>query len=175
MGKLEDALVNKLLETSPQYKRDVMEENIRQLLGALPLGTVRGLPARRGMADGGIDGIIDISHIGSNHQSVRTALNVKVRRSDFTREQLGGFLLDMDREGINSGLIITAAELTPDAVVEFERKNNEGNIVLRHIRLSNLLDGNLDSLDIFINQNHIGEVLTRKLREILSEDITPRN
>ncbi len=42
MGRLEDALVGRLLETTALHKRNGMEESIRQLLGAQPLGRVTG-------------------------------------------------------------------------------------------------------------------------------------
>ncbi|MFS2015681.1 restriction endonuclease [Massilia sp. CT11-108] len=170
MGKLEEALVERVLETSAEYKRAVMENTIRSLLGAAPLEQVTGLPPRRGPADGGIDGIIYISNSDGVGQPVRTAINVKVRKTDFTREQLGGFLLDMDRERITSGVIITAASLAPDAEVELERKNREGTVMLYHIRLADILAGDLSHLDIFIGQNHISSVLTSQLREILSRE-----
>lgn len=167
MGRLEDALVARLLETSAMYKRDVMEDNIRALLGAERLETVTGLPARRGKADGGIDGVLFSARVSRGEQ-VRTALNIKVRNSDFTREQLGGFLLDMEREGIRSGIIITAASLSPDAAAEFARKNSEGIIVLHHLRLGDLLSGELGAAALYINHSHVTEVLNQQLREILA-------
>jgi hypothetical protein len=169
MGKLEEALVERLLETSPVYKRDVMEGAIRALLGAERLERVTGLPARRGGTDGGIDGILFTSGSSGTPMPNRTALNIKVRESDFTREQLGGFLLDMDREGITSGVIITAASLCPDAAVEFERKNRSGTVVLHHLRLADLLSGELGSLTLYIDSVHVTETLNRQLREILEQ------
>ncbi|CAE6768100.1 hypothetical protein R69619_03711 [Paraburkholderia nemoris] len=169
MGRLEEELVKGLLDTSAHYKRDVMEGTIRRLLGAVPFTDVTGLPARRGAADGGIDGIIDKFHSRAAQEFQQTALNVKVRKSGFTREQLGGFLLDMDREGIKVGLIITAGCLAPDAVVEFDRKNREGFVILYHIRLPDLLSGELQNMDLFVDGIHIRDVLNSKLREILEQ------
>jgi predicted helicase len=169
MGKLEEALVERLLETTPAYKRDVMENTIRALLGAERLETVTGLPARRGGADGGIDGILFTSNSSTAVEMTRTALNIKVRESDFSREQLGGFLLDMDREGISSGIIITAASLSPDAAVELVRKNRGGAITLHHIRLADILSGELGNLTLFINHGHVTEALNHELRAILAQ------
>ncbi len=162
MGVLEEALVQQLLKTSAVYKRDVMEDNIRNLLGASRFTEVTGLPARRGNADGGIDGVIKI--IDSNNEiEERAAINVKVRKSDFTREQLGGFLLDMDRESINIGIIITAAHLSPDAQAEFIRKNSEGQIALFHIRLTDILSGNISLPNILINGEQIEALIANNL------------
>ena len=166
MGALEERLVQELLNTSPAYKRDVMENKIRNLLGALPLLEVTGLSARRGMADGGIDGVINIIDSNNNNKNEeRAAINIKVRKSNFTREQLGGFLLDMDRESINIGIIITAAHLSPDAHAEYIRKNSEDNMTLFHIRLSDLLSGEVSNLpNILINGTPIDILLTHNLK-----------
>lgn len=169
MGRLEDVLVERLLETTPTYKRDVMEDTIRLLLGAERLETVTGLPARRGGADGGIDGVLFTSGSSNALTTSRTALNIKVRESDFSREQLGGFLLDMDREGITCGVIVTAASLSPDAAVELARKNRSGAVVLHHLRLADLLSGELGSSVLYINDIHVTETLNRRLREILEQ------
>ncbi|MGF1805849.1 restriction endonuclease, partial [Aliivibrio sifiae] len=131
-----------------------MEQTIRNLLGAYELEEITGLPPRRGAADGGFDGVIDISHFDQGGWfSKRAGLNVKVRSSNFTREQLGGFLLDMDREGISVGIIITAAHLSPDAKHEFDRKNAQGNVQLIHIRLSDILSGLVQAPNILIGEN----------------------
>jgi hypothetical protein len=168
MGILETALVRKLLTTNPQHKRDIMEDRIRALLDASPMMHVTCLPPRRGPADGGIDGIANVSRfIDGEWINTRAALNIKVRNSAFSREQLGGFLLDIDREQINIGLIITASGLSPDANSEMIRKNAQGQIILRHIFLEDLLSGQpkIDGL-IFSNQN-ISEMLKVNLQTVL--------
>ena len=168
MGVLEESLVQQLLNTSASYKRDVMEDRIRDLLGAEPFKDITGLPPRRGKTNGGIDGILYTSiYCDTVELGDKTALNIKVRKSDFTREQLGGFLLDMDREGINVGLIITAAYLSPDAKAEFNRKNAQGNVKLFHIRLSEILSSrNLPN--IFINGKDVFSVLSENIRELIT-------
>ncbi|MFB6328407.1 restriction endonuclease [Pantoea deleyi] len=168
MGLLEEKLVERLLDTSPKYKRDTMEQTIRDLLGASRLEQVTGLPARRGGADGGIDGILDVIHIiqGVPYQK-KAALNVKVRNSDFSREQLGGFLLDMDREGIFVGIIITAKFLTPDALIELVRKNIEGYVYLIHIRLTDVLAGKIIAPDILIDGRSLNAVLLERIKIML--------
>ncbi|MBE8605938.1 MULTISPECIES: restriction endonuclease [Vibrio] len=171
MGVLEEALVGRILETSPAYKRDVMEQTIRDLLGAYELEEITGLPPRRGAADGGFDGVIDISHFdqGGWHAK-RAGLNVKVRSSNFTREQLGCFLLDMDREGISIGIIITASHLSPDAKHEFDRKNAQGAVHLIHIRLSDILSGLVQAPNILIGENSLNDVLISNVRDMLSSE-----
>lgn len=171
MGILEEALVHQLLSTTPSFKRDTMEARIRALLSAVPFTDVTGLPARRGAADGGIDGIVGFSQIknGSITPENRAALNIKVRQTDFTREQLGGFILDMDREKINTGIILTAAHLTPDAKAELTRKNSEGKIELLHIRLSDLLGGGRCFLNIYINGCPLNKLLADNLRNLILE------
>lgn len=169
MGVLEEALVERILETSPVYKRDVMEQTIRNLLGAYELEKVTGLPPRRGTADGGFDGVIDISHFKQDlWLTKRAGLNVKVRASNFTREQLGGFLLDMDRENISVGIIITAAHLSPDAKSEFDRKNAQGNVYLIHIRLSDILSGQVQTPDILIGENSLNSMLVNNVRDLIN-------
>ncbi|EOW6672134.1 restriction endonuclease [Cronobacter dublinensis] len=168
MGVLEEALVIRILETSPAYKRDVMEKTIRDLLGARELEEVTGLPARRGAADGGFDGVIDILHLQQEELvSKRAGLNVKVRSSNFSREQLGCFLLDMDRENISVGIIITATFLSPDAQYEFNRKNLEGNVYLVHIRLSDILSGEVVVPNIFIGNDSIKDILMKNIKLLL--------
>lgn len=170
MGKLDDALVEKLLQTSATHKQFAMEEAIRQLLGAYPLPGVSDLPTRRGKADGGIDGVIDIQRWqNQGWVACRAALNIKVRKSAFSREQLGGFLLDMDREKILVGIIITASGLTPDAISEMARKNAEGHIKLVAIRLADILAGSIDLPEISISGVALATILTDNMRRLLSE------
>lgn len=171
MGILEETLVNQLLRTTPSFKLDIMEVRIRALLSAAPFTEVTGLPARRGAADGGIDGVVRFSQIknGSLTPETNAVLNIKVRQTDFTREQLGGFILDMDREKINTGIILTAANLTPDAKAELMRKNSEGTIELLHIRLSDLLGGGRRFLNIHINGCPLNTLLADNLRTLIEE------
>jgi hypothetical protein len=171
MGILEEGIVQRLLETSSSFKRDVMEERIRNLLSAQIFTQVTKLAARRGAADGGIDGTVNITTLLNNAPTpeTRAALNIKVRQSAFTREQLGGFLLDMDREEITTGILITAASLAPDADSELKRKNNQGQIRLFHIRLSDILSGAENLPEIFIGGVRIDSILTRNLRDLLDQ------
>ncbi|WP_413164446.1 restriction endonuclease [Aeromonas salmonicida] len=170
MGMLEDALVKRIVETSPSYKRDVMEQTIRNLLGARELKEITGLPPRRGAADGGFDGIIDIFHFTQgNWISKRAGLNVKVRDSNFTREQLGCFLLDMDRESISVGIIITAAHLSPDAKYELERKNAEGSFYLVHIRISDILSGEIHANNILLGADDLNSVLINNIKIMIDK------
>lgn len=170
MGILEEALVKRIVETSPSYKRDVMEQTIRNLLGARELEEITGLPPRRGAADGGFDGIMDIHHFTQgNWISKRAGLNVKVRDSNFTREQLGCFLLDMDRERIPVGIIITAAHLSPDAKYELERKNAEGFVYLVHIRLSDILSGDIHANNIALDTDDLNTVLFKNIKTMVDE------
>ena len=171
MGKLDDALVEKLLQTSATHKQVAMEEAIRQLLAAQPLDGVSALPARRGRADGGIDGIIDIQQWqNQDWVACRAALNIKVRKSPFSREQLGGFLLDMEREKISVGIIITARGLAPDALSEMARKNSDGKVKLVAIRLADILAGNVDLPGILISGGTLAIILTNNLSKLLTND-----
>ena len=171
MGKLDDALVEKLLQTSATHKQVAMEEVIRQLLGAQPLDGVSALPARRGRADGGIDGIIDIQQRqNQDWVACRAALNIKIRKSPFSREQLGGFLLDMDREKILVGIIITASGLAPDALSEMTRKNSDGQVKLVAIRLGDILAGSVGFPEILISGVGLATVLTNNLRRLLVDN-----
>lgn len=170
MGKLEQALVQRLVETSPGWKRDEMEEIIRQLLGAEAFTQVTGLAARRGAADGGFDGVMTVSYLHNEQWSEKIAgLNVKVRSSKFTREQLGGFLLDMDRENIDLGFIITAAGLTPDAQSEIMRKNEQGSVYLVPIELEDILSSSTELPNIKIQGKSLNTVLTDNLKSILEQ------
>ncbi|ADM97057.1 hypothetical protein Dda3937_04478 [Dickeya dadantii 3937] len=169
MGVLEEAIIGQLINTNSVYKRDVMEARIRSLLGAEPFTEVTGLPPRRGRADGGIDGIVNFRDNSLPSCPVlRAAINIKVRSTDFSREQLGGFILDMDRENISVGLIITAANLSPDAKAELERKNTQGQICLYHIRLSDIISPNSNLPDIEINGQTIHQVLSQNIRNAIT-------
>ena len=99
MGKLGSMLEQFLIKQGPKYKQYVLEERLRNLLGAKPFSDVSGLPKRRGNADGGIDGTINISYSSDPHNIIKAFNNIKLRKSAITREQLGGVLLDSDREG----------------------------------------------------------------------------
>ncbi|MFT4925705.1 MAG: hypothetical protein ACI8WB_001800 [Phenylobacterium sp.] len=170
MGKLEEALVNRLLEASPNYKQNDMEQTIRQLLGAQPFTDVTGLPPRRGKADGGFDGQMTVSHlVDQSWQETLAGLNVKVRIDSFSRGDLALFILDMDREKIDLGFIITAAYLSPDAKVELQRKNDEGNITLFHLRLSDILSNTFNLPTIQIQGQSLNTVLTDNLQSLLKE------
>lgn len=168
MGVLEEALVKRILEMDPIYKRDVMEQTIRDLLGAKELEEITDLPPRRGAADGGFDGVMDVDYFNNQQwESTRSGLNVKVRSSNFTREQLGCFLLDMDRESINIGLIITATDLSPDARSEFNRKNSQGDVRLFHLRISDILSGAFTIPNLRVEGRTINDVLSDNINTLI--------
>ena len=168
MGKLEEALVAGLLQTSPAHKRDGLEQGIRKLLDARPLDQVIGLPTRRGKADGGIDGVLDITwRVNQQWVTATAALNIKVRKSYFSREQLGGFVLDMERQAIPVGIIIIASGLAPDALSELNRKNAQGQIRLVVLRLAEILAGEVDLPDMLVAGTELSTVLSRQLKMLL--------
>ena len=170
MGRLDDELLAGLLQTSAAHKQVAMEQAIRQLLGAQPFSAVSDLPPRRGRADGGIDGVIEIElRQDQAWVRVRAALNIKIRKSPFSREQLGGFLLDLDREKIPVGLIITASGLAPDAQSEMARKNADGPTRLVAIPLADILARNIELPDIRISGEPLTTVLRNNFRRLLSE------
>jgi hypothetical protein len=173
MGILEEALVKKLLTTTPQHKREVVENVVRSLLNATELQQVTGLPARRGPADGGIDGICQVSTlINGDWIESRAALNIKIRNSAFSREQLGGFILDMDRENISTGIIITAGGLSPDAESEITRKNFGGRIFISHLHLADFLAGTIHWPYLKISGKNISQLVTDNLTLLLDNIIT---
>ena len=171
MGKLENALVERLLQTSNSHKQNAMEQRIRQLLGAQPFTEVTGLPPRRGKADGGIDGVLQVAcQLDQDWQETRAALNLKVRKTAFSRGDLGAFVLDMERERIWVGIIITAAGLAPDALAELGRKNGDGAIKLVHFQLADILAGNLADTGLLLGVQTLGTVLQQNLAAILVDE-----
>lgn len=162
MGKLEQDLVRKLIrEKTPKEKKEV-QDRILLLIGADPQVRVNHLPPRRGNQDGGIDGRINVSWL--SHHCI-AAINIKIEKRKFDVNKLGGFILAMDREKLNVGIMITASGLTPDAEVERQRKNQEGQIYLLHLHLADLLSGDFDTGPITFEDGDINEIMAQNLNE----------
>lgn len=129
---------------------------------------VTKLPARRGKSDGGIDGVVMAVNLhGEVLESERVALNVKVRSDAFSREQLGGFLLDMDREKIRVGIIITASGMAPDADSEMRRKNSEGGVLIKHVSIAEIISGDIGDMGLLFNGKTIGELIRDNIVQLI--------
>lgn len=139
-----EGLVNKLLDLTTAEKESV-GNRITEALGGDPTKRAIGLPPRRGNQDGGIDGRVPVyrkvikieallTESGREEvvrredpvlTEVEAGITIKLERQSFSRERLGGFKMDLEREGLRDGVIITARGLSPDAVVLVEQLNRE--------------------------------------------------
>lgn len=173
MGLLEKEIVNQLLEFSSKEKRDELEPRIVSFLSGDTTTKVTKLSQRRGAADGGIDGRIKVLRTVLNsiedgkEIEVEAGINVKVRKTPFTREQFGAFINDLDRESLNVGLIITAVGLAPDAQSELQRHNSKGSIQLAHILLEDILSGKVKVENIRFKDGELCETMRCNLHNYL--------
>jgi restriction endonuclease Mrr len=162
MGKLEKDIVRNLVnQKTPAQKKEV-QDRILLLIGGDSKISVRGLPPRKGNQDGRIDGRVDVIWLGN---SCVAAINIKLEKRKFDADKLGGFILAMDREKLNVGIIITASGLAPDAEAELQRKNEEGNIYLLHIYLEDLLSGSFETGQINFTSGNISEIMAQNIKE----------
>jgi hypothetical protein len=181
MGLLEKAIVQQLLALSPKEKRDTVQGRLINLLGAAPNTSVSNLPPRRGKADGGLDGrvlvlvpprLISAEEPSAQEPTVpvetEAAINLKIEKAKFSRKELGAFVNDMQRERLKVGLIITASGLSPDATSETERHHREGNIVLAHYLLEELLSDNPPGKGIVFKAGHLAETIKQNLTAYLA-------
>ena len=107
MSKLIDSLIAQLIEYSNEDKRK-LGTRIVELIGRDAATNVSNLPARRGLADGGMDGRIKVISTQINkvyrptevvykkqgEEEQDAGISVKIEGKKFSREQLGGFKLD---------------------------------------------------------------------------------
>lgn len=141
---LVENVVNKFLNLSTSEKEEV-GSRITEALGGDSTKEVTGLPPRRGNQDGGLDGRIPVYRKIVKTESmftksgreevvrreepreskVEAGVTVKLEDKEFSRERLGGFKMDLEREELRDGVIITARGLSQDAVVLVERLNEE--------------------------------------------------
>jgi hypothetical protein len=139
-----EGLISKLLDLTTAEKESV-GKRITEALGGDPTKRTIGLPPRRGNQDGGIDGRVPVyrkvvklealltesgrEEIVRREEPVVTkveaGITIKLERQTFSRERLGGFKLDLERERLRDGVIVTARGLAPDAIVLVEKLNRE--------------------------------------------------
>lgn len=163
MSLMIDDLINKILQLSNKEKEEAGNQIVK-MLGGDCTKLASDLPKRRGNTDGGIDGRIDIiiptkttcSKIKLNEQhiitsidsttAVKTAFNIKLENKPFSRTYFGGFLNDMGREKIYTGIIVTACGLAKDVESEINRYNNDAlsPYEIYHIHLRDLFNNQLE-------------------------------
>jgi hypothetical protein len=139
-----EGLVRKLLDLTPAEKESV-GNRITKALGGDPSKFATNLSPRRGNADGGLDGRVPVYRMVVKIEAMQTengiedvirreepiqteveaGITIKLENKKFTRERLGGFKMDLEREGLRDGVIVSALGLTPDAVSELERLNKK--------------------------------------------------
>lgn len=107
MSKLIESLIAQFIEYSNEDKRK-LGTRIVELIGGNAATNVSNLPARRGFADGGIDGRIkviatkinkvdkstEVVYKKQEEEEQNAGISVKIEGKKFSREQLGGFKLD---------------------------------------------------------------------------------
>ncbi|MGL5634745.1 MAG: hypothetical protein ACRCX8_12270 [Sarcina sp.] len=143
MRKLTESIIKEILSRTPKEK-EAIGNAIVKMLGGDPQKKVKNLPKRRGNADGGIDGRIliydtviiekrkekgDKQYLLSRTIEERielAAFNIKLEKSKFSRDLLGAFKNNMEREDIFTGIIV-ANELSLDAKSDIKRINSEEN------------------------------------------------
>ncbi|MDC0832382.1 restriction endonuclease [Geitlerinema sp. CS-897] len=166
MGQLEKEIVRKLVsQKTPKQKKEV-QDKILLLIGGDPKISVRDLPPRRGNQDGRIDGRVNVIWLDSDCVA---AINIKIEKRKFDADRLGGFILAMDREKLDIGIIITASGLAPDAEAELKRKNREGDIYLVHIHLEDLLSGSFETGKVTFRDGNITQIMANNLKKHIEE------
>ena len=172
MSLLGKAIVDILLDKAPKYKQEVIEDLIRQLLGAEPIGADRisFLQTRRGLSDGRIDGLLEVYRKNQNKNTykVQAGINIKVRKACFNPDQLGGFILALERQSLNTGLIITATGLCPDSKVELDKVvNARPGWLVQHIYLERFIDGDLPGQEISFPEESLPERVRGNMTRLL--------
>ena len=84
---------------------------------------------------------VDVGMPEQLREVVTAGVTVKIERVRFSRERLGGFVLDLERERLNDGLIITASGLSPDAETVVDEIHATRTLRLMAITLAELLTG----------------------------------
>ncbi|NJL02801.1 MAG: hypothetical protein HC838_05615 [Spirulinaceae cyanobacterium RM2_2_10] len=190
MGKLQQELVAQLVALPPNEKL-VIGDRLVRALGGDPTPQVTGLPARRGRADGGLDGRVPIliqarmtreklkrradgqewpvplERSEFSWQAAVAGFNVKLEKTRFERDTLNAFVENLRRETIFAGVIVTAAGLSPDAIAELERHNNH-DMDLCSLELADLLAGVVTCGNIRFLSDDLSEQLRVNLREFLA-------
>jgi hypothetical protein len=173
----------KLLALSSKEKRDRLEERIVTLLGGDPKKVVSHLPRRRGASDGGIDGRIRVVRVaqgsatatnpGGNPSAeleVEAAINVRVRKTPFSRDNIGAFINDMDRESLSVGIIVTASGLSPDADAELKRHNARGLITLVHLPLQDIISDQINTPSLRFPGGDLSATIRLNLQQFIEGD-----
>ncbi len=167
MTLLTQQLVGRLL-LLPSSEKESAGRRIVEALGGDVRKVARGLPPRRGNQDGGIDGrlqvyrtvqlarrmergdgqFVDVGMPEQSREVVTAGVTVKLERARFSRERLGGFVLDLEREQLTDGLIITASGLSPDAETVVDEIYATRTLRLLAITLAELLTGTIPTSPI---------------------------
>ncbi len=184
MSKLVDSLINQIIAYTPNEKAKI-GTTIVEVLGGDASTRVTNLPTRRGKADGGIDGRIKIIAKTIEKKRVKQGLlyeiglageqeagvSVKLQSELFSREQLGGFKLDLERENIYVGIIITARGLAPDVEYVIKEINKDEIYRFYHISIKDILLGKIEISGI---EFMCGDI-SKRLRDELAKSIETQN
>ena len=165
MGLLAQQINRRHFVKLPSTEKRLVGDRIVRILGGDPSPKVSGLPARRGWGDGGIDGRTQVLDV--QNQETEAAFAVRIASKPFSRDELGAFILAMDREKLWAGIIVTAMGLAPDAQIEMGRKNREGKFVLLHLSIEDILEGNLPAEPLKFKDGGLSERLKESLRDFL--------
>ncbi len=181
MSKLVDSLIQHLLLCSPNDKEKI-GTTIVKLLSGDTTKKANNLPARRGNADGGIDGRIKIISETIKKMSTSTgiaferglkeqqnaAVSVKIEKGKFTPEQFGYFKDALERESIFVGIIITASGLSPDVKQRINDINLEGIYCFYHIFLKDIIMWKVHESGIEFQCGDISKRIREELNNFVS-------
>ncbi len=176
------SLIQQLLTCNTKTKEE-LGTTLVKLLGGDATKTVTNLPPRKGNADGGLDGRIkviapirkkEILKKGTQFKRGRegeqdAGISVKIQKHKFNREQLGGFKLDLERENIYLGIIITATGLSGETKSVVENLNQEGICMFYHIYIADILMRKIDVSDIKFLCGDISQKLREEVAKSISE------
>jgi hypothetical protein len=165
MSLLASSITRRILHLSPAEKQGC-GERIVDILGGDSTRQVTDLPTRRGTADGGIDGRVRVIAHGIE---ANAGFAIRISNQPFSRCELGCLFLDMDREGLTVGLIITAQGLAPDTQSEIRRLNRKYGLQFVHLLLEDLVRGEINTEDCRLLDQTIVERLRDQLRQYAEE------
>ncbi|MGB3204531.1 MAG: hypothetical protein WBB28_06045 [Crinalium sp.] len=185
MSKLGDSLVEQLISCSPKEKEN-MGTTIVELLSGDATKKAINLPARRGNADGGIDGRIRVTATSIEKISdlsgvfykkgLRTeqeaAVSVKIEKKKFSPKAFGHFKVALERENIFMGIIITASGLSPDVERMIMDINNEGIYTFYHVYLKDIILWKVEQYGIEFLCGNISVRLCEELNKFIDNSST---
>jgi len=178
-------LVNCVIKELDSKEKREAGNIIIELMGGTSKTQVSKLPARRGVADGGLDGRVNViaPKIVKRTEPDRgvwfergepvvqeAGVSIKLEKKKFSRGQFGAFKDDLEREGLSVGIIISASGLSPDAERRIRDTNAEGVYQFVYIGMGDLISGSVNTDPVQLECGNISEQVYQNLNKMLNQD-----